>query len=282
MNKALVMTGIAAAVAVVTYVTLNLVAPFVPYQETLPPLASVDSVFAGDISNAPAPPETPPAEPGIAPALAIPVEASAGETPAETEAQGADPIAAAEPAPVAEAAAAEQAAVEQAPDQPAAVEAAAVEPPAPPPPEPVAAAEPAPVVAPKAPAESAAAQAAPKQNKPPRAPQADAILPWWPKPVANGQLNLTYAGTARFASNTVVLLFDGAFADDASAGAAIELRDQSGKAVKGAWKIEAANKRMLSFKVPAKGRYTVVLKPELTDAAGKSLGKSLHGPVYVQ
>lgn len=278
MNKALVMTGIAAAVAVVTYVTLNLLAPFVPYQETLKPLASVDSVFAGDINDAPAPPETPPAEPGTAPALAAPSAATAGDTPAETEAQGADPIAAAEPAPVAEAAAAELAAVEQAP-----AASAPVEPPAP---EPAAVVEPAPAppaATPKT-AETASAPAAPapKKSKPARAPQADAILPWWPKPVANGQLNLTYAGTARFANNTVVLLFDGAFADAASAGAAIELRDQSGKTVQGSWKVEDANKRMLSFKVAGKGRYTVVLKPELADAAGKRLGKPLHGPVYVQ
>jgi hypothetical protein len=108
----------------------------------------------------------------------------------------------------------------------------------------------------------------------------DAITAWWPatdKQQAD-RLNLVYAGEAAF-EKAVVLMFDSPV-DAAAASSNLELYDASGNAVSGSWS-SGGNPRMVVFKDVKPGRYTVVLKPELADASGKTLSSGLHGPVYV-
>jgi hypothetical protein len=109
---------------------------------------------------------------------------------------------------------------------------------------------------------------------------ADALHAWWPTGQQPAdQLNLLFAGQAS-TEKAIVLSFNSEMAP-AGAGSHIKLIDSKGVSPKGSW-AAGNNGRVLVYKVGKPGRYTLVLSPDLADAGGKTLGKSLHGPVYVQ
>lgn len=109
----------------------------------------------------------------------------------------------------------------------------------------------------------------------------DAVSSWWPKAGTQSadRLSLVYAGEAA-SEKAVVLMFGSTFSDAAAAGSQIKLVDAKGASPSGTWEL-GRNPRLLVFKGVTPGRYTVILKPTLADAAGKTLGTELVGPVYV-
>ena len=109
----------------------------------------------------------------------------------------------------------------------------------------------------------------------------DAVSSWWPKAGTQSadRLSLVYAGEAA-SEKAIVLMFGSTFSDAAAAGSQIKLVDAKGASPSGTWEL-GRNPRLLVFKGVTPGRYTVILKPTLADAAGKTLGTELVGPVYV-
>ncbi|WP_022977711.1 hypothetical protein [Nevskia ramosa] len=108
----------------------------------------------------------------------------------------------------------------------------------------------------------------------------DVISSWWSKTgtQASSNLSLVYAGEAS-SEKAVVLMFNNAV-DPTAASSHIKLVDSRGKTPTGTWSA-GNNPRVLAFKGVAPGRYTVILRPELPDSSGKTLGDELVGPVYV-
>ncbi|WP_293387431.1 hypothetical protein [Nevskia sp.] len=108
----------------------------------------------------------------------------------------------------------------------------------------------------------------------------DVISSWWSKTgtQASNNLSLVYAGEAS-SEKAVVLMFNNPV-DPTAAGTHIKLVDSRGKTPTGSWSA-GNNPRVLAFKGVAPGRYTVILRPELPDSSGKTLGDELVGPVYV-
>lgn len=115
-----------------------------------------------------------------------------------------------------------------------------------------------------------------------RAPGAatDSITAWWPATAsASGDhLSLVYAGEAA-SEKAVVLMFNNPVSD-AAAGSAISVLNAKGAPAGGSWS-NGTNPRLLVYRGVTPGRYTVILKPTLADAGGKTLASELHGPVYV-
>jgi hypothetical protein len=109
----------------------------------------------------------------------------------------------------------------------------------------------------------------------------DAITAWWPaaSTTSTDHLNLVYAGEAA-SEKAVVLMFASELGDATAAGSNIEVLNAKGKPASGGWSA-GTNPRLLVFRGVTPGRYTVILKPTLADAAGKTLATELHGPVYV-
>lgn len=280
MSKANTLAGVSVALAVVTFVALNLTWPFKPTQETLKPNPTSDAVFASDIASAPA------ADPVVKPqeGEAAPSPAASSE-PAMTNAEA--PVADGPATESTDAAPAqEQTATASEPSSPAAE-------PAPAAPAPVA--QPATPIADKptaaentAPAEPAFASgepapvvqgAKPSKPKSTTSPRADALAQWWPSAPTSGRLNLLYAGQAA-QSPAIALLFDSVFADTSAAGTAIRVVDSQGKTVSGSWEL-ASNRRLLMLKAKP-GRYTIVVGADLANQRGQTLGTELHGPLYVR
>lgn len=161
-----------------------------------------------------------------------------------------------------------------------------------------AASEPAPAPAPKAAkpapksevAAAAPASDAPKAASKPAAKRpvarpktgngSDVISSWWSKTgtQSSSNLSLVYAGEAS-SEKAVVLMFNNAV-DPTAASTHIKLVDSRGKTPTGSWSA-GNNPRVLAFKGVSPGRYTVILRPELPDSSGKTLGDELVGPVYV-
>ncbi|WP_295686385.1 hypothetical protein [uncultured Nevskia sp.] len=108
----------------------------------------------------------------------------------------------------------------------------------------------------------------------------DVISSWWSKTgtQASSNLSLVYAGEAS-SEKAVVLMFNNPV-DPTAASNHIKLVDSRGKAPTGSWSA-GNNPRVLAFKGVTPGRYTVILRPELPDSSGKTLGDELVGPVYV-
>lgn len=137
--------------------------------------------------------------------------------------------------------------------------------------------EPAAEVAPVNEAKPAVA-AAPARRAKPRVVPETAKKAWWPAP-ANGKLNLTYAGEASF-TGAVALLFDGAFENPDSANQNIQVKDRSGRTVKGTWLV-SANRQMLLFGAPS-GLYSVNLGSGLADKGGRNIAESSEGHVFIR
>ncbi|WP_421794019.1 hypothetical protein [Hydrocarboniphaga effusa] len=262
MSKANMLAGVSVGLAVVTFITLNLIWPFKPTQETLKANPTSDSVFASDIASTPAADLAGKAQESEAAALPAVADsepsAASDEAPAapDTDAPNATPVqqqiaAVPEPSPAAQAPAPAESTSAPAPAEPSAEPAAA-------------------------PSEPAAKPSKPKSTT---APRADALAQWWPSAPTPGRLNLLYAGQAA-QSPAIALLFDSVFADTAAAGNAIRVVDGQGKTVSGSWEL-ASNRRLLMLKAKP-GRYTIVIGADLANQRGQTLGTELHGPVYVR
>lgn len=316
-NRAVTIAGIAVGIAIVTYVVLNVVAPFKQHEENLPQGAKVEDVFAGDVASTAAPNAAPAAAEPAAASAAPAAEATASptassEAPAPTEVAVAAPVAPAsapaaaadvpdiatppdnsappkpaiEAPPSADAPKGDSVEIEGAEDfpmpddSPSSTSASAPEP----------AAEPAPAAASAEPAVAAEPAAAPAAKPKPAAPKAAAVAKsapraevltqWWPQRPEPGRLNLLYAGQAAN-ERTVGLLFDTRFAENADIGAGVRLVADNGKPAAGHWELNS-NRRMLLFKGLKPGRYTVVVSPQLANEAGLAIGSELHGPVYIR
>lgn len=241
-SKGLIITGVAAGVAIAVFAVLHWRAPYIEPVERLKPLIGADKVFGSSID----------ANAASAPAAAA-EEAPVAATTAAVEPAAPTPTPEPEPAaPVAEVVAPEPAAAPS-------VESTVAEAPA--------------EAAPAAPAKIV------KKKKKPVA-QADALRAWWPLQPISGSLNLVYAGQVD-GSNAIALMFDGSFADASGIATHVQVLDEKGKPVEGSWSLGRST-RLVSMPVPGKGRYSVMLKPGLADAKGRSLSAALNGPVYVQ
>lgn len=250
--KGLTMTVVGVAVAAGTYFGLETAFPRDEEKDLgAAKLASVDEVFSGTLQ-----------EPGAAPAE------PAEEPAAESSLPPAEELAMDDSAPAQEPAVDEsQPAVEEPEPAPEAIE---PEPQPEPAPEPVAKPQPAPA---KPVAPSKPVTAAPSRK-------AEKLTQWW-GPESAADLSVVYAGSAAY-TRAIVLMFNGAFDDTSSAAKNIRVTDASGKTVAGSWQIGANNKRMLLFPVGKTGTYTVSVGSGLADRTGRTLGKSLKGPVRVQ
>jgi hypothetical protein len=113
-------------------------------------------------------------------------------------------------------------------------------------------------------------------------PATDAITAWWltTDKQPPDHLNLVYAGSAASEKSAVLLFSDPV--DAAAASSHLQLFSADGKPVSGSWEASPGNPRMLLFKSLAPGRYTVVIAPETTSSAGKTMISGLHGPIYIR
>lgn len=125
---------------------------------------------------------------------------------------------------------------------------------------------------PSSPSDGASAPA--RIEKPTPAP--DALTAWWPG--SNGGFGLVYAGQPK-GEQAIALLFSGEPSTDAL-NQSVKVYDAKGNLVGGSWEA-ASNPRLAVLRGLQPGRYTVVLEGSLADGQGQSLGRRLHGPVYV-
>ena len=290
MNKRfLALAGVAAVLAVGTYVGLNIVKPYKHEEPKVADVTSPDQVFGADVSN----PEAHANEADAAPAAAAPTDVAAVQ-PTDTAVQPASPDQGSAPAPAAEEAAAPATASSgdgsTAPLVPAgagstpaaSTETAATEPAAAPAtePAPAPAAEPAPAPEPAAaPVEKPKKARVASTGKSSKSSSGSSAKVWWPA-AKDDKLSLVYAGSASF-KKAVVLMFNGAFFKPDGIDANLKVTDKSGKTVSGSWEIGENNRRMLVFPVSAAGTYKVSIAGGLTDNKGRKLGSKLSGPVQV-
>jgi len=143
-------------------------------------------------------------------------------------------------------------------------------------------------VAEAAPVEPAQAEPKAARAKPPRSASAaarDHSLPagniaWWAP--ANGAANgfgLSFAGEAA-STRAIALLFSMPIGNAAVAGSRIKVINPAGKTEPGLWTL-APNPRMMILHVAAPGRYLLTVGADVPSSEGKTLGKTVKGPVYV-
>ena len=304
--KGWIMTAVAVAVAAGTYFTLETVYPPSSKGDVDLRLISPESVFGDAPADAGAvagvaeltPAKTPDAADRALDEAMAPNEYDLRVTdePLAADAAGAG---AATPSPADEPAAAEQT---PAPEDAAPIEdettaggqteeaaaaddgaAPAMPTPAPSPAAPTAQPTPGPSPAATTPAPSPRPAVTPRATTkaPPTArPPAPQLTQWW-GPESETRLSVVYAGSAAY-TRAIVLMFNGAFRDAASAQQQLHVRDAAGKAVAGSWQVGASNRRMLLFPVARNGIYTVTVGAGLVDQNGRSVGRELQGPVRVQ
>lgn len=104
------------------------------------------------------------------------------------------------------------------------------------------------------------------------------LTAWWPQ-ATPGALNLSFAGEASFGS-AIVLLFDGAFDDAASANQHVKVLGSNGKPVQGRW-VLAGNPNMLLFKADP-GVYTLKVEEGLSAQGDRKLAEPSSGQVYLR
>lgn len=289
MNKRfLALAGVAAVLAVGTYVGLNIVKPYKHEEPKVADVTSPDQVFGADVSN----PEAHADEAGATPA-ADPTDAAASTDTAVQPAspdQGAVPAPTSDEAPAAATASADdgstaalvpagEAGAAPAPAPEASAETAAAEPAAAPAAEPAAEPAPAPepVAAPVAKPKKAHVASSGASSK---SSSGSSSKAWWPA-AKDDKLSLVYAGSASF-KKAVVLMFNGAFFKPDGIDANLKVTGKNGKAVSGSWEIGENNRRMLVFAVPAAGTYKVSIAAGLTDSKGRKPAKAISGPVVVK
>lgn len=290
--KPLVLAGVATAVSVVTFVTLNLVAPISHATAAPDQGVTADQVFAGSVD---APGASAPESGQLA---AEPIEVAQADTGAEASiaaveaAPSESPAPAGEPAPVAVGGSCAVSPVDPnaapvvvkaagLPETAAAETAPAAAEPAPEP-VPVTASEPAPAPEMAAPVFEEAAPAPkpkpkPKSRAPKKTPE-EAKVAWWPAKTA-GKLNINYAGEASF-TKAIVIMFDGAFDNADSANQHIKVTPKQGGKVNGKWLVAEGNKQMLLLNV-APGLYTVEVGEGLTDKGNRGVAAAATGAVFV-
>lgn len=288
--KGWTMAAVAVVVAAGTYFTLEALYPPTKNGNVDLRVVSPDSVFgnapvdadgAGAAVAALEPAKTPDAHDRALDAAMAPSEDNLVVTDESLAADEPEPVAA-PPADAAletgEAAAAEDEAADDTAEDTVA-EAAATPSPA------VATPAPAPTPTPTAtaapePSATPAATAQPKPRSAPARTPAPRITQWW-GPESDANLSVIYAGSAAY-TRAIVLMFNGAFRDAASAQQHLRVHDATGKAVPGSWEVGASNRRMLVFPVAQTGIYTVTVGAGLADQAGRVVGKEQQGPVRVQ
>lgn len=104
---------------------------------------------------------------------------------------------------------------------------------------------------------------------------------WWADEGAADGLNVVFAGSAAYAP-AIVLIISGTVADGAAANRAITVRDINGNMVAGNWSVSPENNTMLVFPVTRGGIYRLVIDGSLGDSRGRTLGRTLGGPVHVR
>lgn len=256
-SGALVMGVVMGAVAAATYYGLEMLPP-----GTIPPPI-------GRIVTEPAAPATEPA-PAVAAAPAAPVEtAPPPATAPEPEVTEQD--LAEEPPPP------EAVAVKDAPvSAPAA--AAPAPAPTPAPGEPVE--KPVPKVADKpAPAEPDEASA--PAPAPTRKVEAGPIKPWWPDPATLPDTQLKLISATQVKGQPAIALLFATPINLESLKAQARVATPVGTMAAGEWEA-GKTPRLAIFKSVQPGRYTVILRPQLADAEGRTLGTLLRGPVDVK
>ncbi len=111
-------------------------------------------------------------------------------------------------------------------------------------------------------------------------PAAEALVAWW-KEAGNG-LQVRFAGTldrGGKVSDGVAVMFGEAVAP-AQADQYLQLTDASGQVVPGRWKT-GANPTLLMMDGLAQGRYKLTIGAGLPGESGKTLAKTVSGPVFV-
>ncbi len=130
-----------------------------------------------------------------------------------------------------------------------------------------------------APATAPATTSAPAKNTQAAAP----LRAWWAEPpLPSGSLAVRYVGAMDRGdqpSDAVAVMFDQAVPPAAMRGYATVVRD-GGSAVEGDWQ-SGRNPALLFLGGLAPGRYTITLKQGLSSGGGRSLARTLEGPVLV-
>lgn len=111
-------------------------------------------------------------------------------------------------------------------------------------------------------------------------PAADTVYQWWPdaRRVPGGQFTLIYAGQPKN-KQSVALLFSRT-PELSVASQHIRVLDADGEPVTGSW-VTAANPRMIQLGGLKRGRYTVIVNASMRDSTGRTMARTLSGPVYI-
>lgn len=190
----------------------------------------------------------------------------------------------AEPAPVVAVAPAEPAAATAAPPEPEVTAQDLAE--EPPPPEAAPAPAPAPVEQPvekpaaKVAEKPAAAEPAPAPAPAPKA-EAEAIKPWWPDPATLPDTQLKLISATQVKGQPAIALLFATPINLESLKAQARVATSAGTMAAGEWGV-GKTPRLAVFKSVDPGRYTVILRPQLADAEGRTLGTLLRGPVDIK
>jgi hypothetical protein len=252
---ALVMGVVMGAVSAATYYGLELLPP-----GTIPP--PIGRIVVADTAA--------PAQAAPAPVVAAaPVEPAAAPA-AAPEAEVTEQDLAEEPPPP------EAAPVQ---DEPASAAAAPASAPAPvEKPAPTLAAKPVATEPAPAPAEPPAAVPAPA---PVRKAEADPIKPWWPDPATLPDTQLKLVSATQVKGQPAIALLFATPISLESLKAQARVATSAGTMAAGEWEI-GKTPRLAVFKSVDPGRYTVILRPQLADAEGRTLGTLLRGPVDIK
>lgn len=258
-SGALVMGVVMASVSAATYYVLEMLPPgTIP-----PPLGRI--VVAEAATATPAAPVPVAAAAPVEPTQAAPEPAAAVE-PAVTEQDLAEepPPPAAEPV------------VDEPDTAPAAAAPApaAVEPPA---------QKPAPKLAEKPAAEPAPAEAAAPAPAPApvRKAESEPIKPWWPDPATLPDTQLKLVSATQVKGQPAIALLFATPINLESLKAQARVATSAGTMAAGEWEA-GKTPRLAVFRSVDPGRYTVILRPQLADAEGRTLGTLLRGPVEIK
>lgn len=121
----------------------------------------------------------------------------------------------------------------------------------------------------------------PSNERARREPSRNELVAWWRDAalLAADQFKLMYAGTIQ-GEPSIGLLFSSPVSIR-SLKKNVTVLTADGEPAKGHW-ILGRNPRFAKFENLGPGRYTVILKPKLSDEGGQTLGLALRGPVVVE
>ncbi|NGY07027.1 hypothetical protein [Solimonas terrae] len=115
--------------------------------------------------------------------------------------------------------------------------------------------------------------------RPPPPPAVDTLSAWW-RSSSSDAFSVQYVGQAATQPTLVVRLSQGVAHPD-QLSQHIELISENGTPVSGRWQ-SGANGFVLLHDGLAPGRYTLKIDAKLASASGKTLPRSLSGPVYIE